>query len=221
MTQLALALWGDGPAPRVYTFEAGDDVPHEWLVNSFVTPGGCDLDGCDEIPRTPGAVFCRYHGERFKMGRPPWFVCVVCRGRCERGRRDVCARPSCISARSRSRRYGLDPQYLRVLWGVQGARCAACDVGLSWSETMTWHLDHSHAYGCHPDNGGCEECVRGILCAACNLRAGNAGDVVEVLCRRGYDDVARYLEDPPWPKIREKFAAGKGVSYYSPEGLFA
>jgi hypothetical protein len=49
----------------------------------------------------------------------------------------------------------------------QGGKCAICRS----ITTKRWHLDHDHTC-CGSGSRMCERCVRGVLCAACNVAIG-------------------------------------------------
>lgn len=49
----------------------------------------------------------------------------------------------------------------------QGHRCAICPAALDRSSA---HIDHDH--GCCPGVYSCGTCIRGLLCARCNLGLG-------------------------------------------------
>lgn len=56
----------------------------------------------------------------------------------------------------------------------QGDRCAICATDTPGGRGESWSIDHDHA--CCGGKGSCGRCVRGLLCSACNLFIGYAGD---------------------------------------------
>nr|BFD92874.1 hypothetical protein KitaXyl93_42340 [Kitasatospora sp. Xyl93] len=96
-------------------------------------------------------------------------------------------------------RYGLSWDEYTGLLEFQGGRCAICrrtepgGIGV-------WHVDHDH--GCCPDPSvSCGQCVRGIVCNACNS-SGLAWyeRLPEEL--RSFDLLNGYLSDPPAVRFR-------------------
>lgn len=86
------------------------------------------------------------------------------------------------------RKYNLTPDRYEALLEAQNHRCAICctdDPG----GRGTWHIDHDH-HCCPPSKRSCGNCVRGILCAKCNMMLGKAGDDPEILI-----NAARYLTE--------------------------
>lgn len=79
----------------------------------------------------------------------------------------------------RSRRYQLRHWYkieleqYQELLDNQNGRCAICQTETPGG-TGTFHVDHDHS--CCPGIFSCGRCIRGLLCAACNLLLGNARD---------------------------------------------
>ena len=51
-------------------------------------------------------------------------------------------------------------------------------------------IDHDHTSSCHPGNGYCPECVRGVLCSPCNTALGLAEDSPAIL-----QAMIRYLRE--------------------------
>jgi hypothetical protein len=80
--------------------------------------------------------------------------------------------------------YGLTLEQFDDRLAQQGG-CGAC--GSTTHNGHNWHVDHDHA--CCPGAKSCGECVRGILCALCNLAIGYAKDDPERL-----RNMADYLE---------------------------
>jgi hypothetical protein len=65
--------------------------------------------------------------------------------------------------------------------------CAICHTHVPGGRYNQWHIDHNHS--CCPGMGSCGKCVRGILCAACNLLLGAVHDSASTL-----HAAATYLE---------------------------
>lgn len=86
--------------------------------------------------------------------------------------------------------YGLSVEQFDALLASQGGRCAipACGAGEPGSKG-TWHVDHDHR--CCPGKKSCGRCVRGLLCATCNVGIGMLKDSPEVLI-----SAAEYLKRP-------------------------
>lgn len=70
-------------------------------------------------------------------------------------------------------RLGLTPDTFDALVAKQGGGCAIC------SDADPTHVDHDHS--CCPPTRGCASCVRGILCARCNIGLGYFRDDPEAL----------------------------------------
>lgn len=79
-------------------------------------------------------------------------------------------------------RHGIDAQALLELVDQQGGLCAICQSDLN-GDARRWHIDHDHA--CCPNTSGdkgrqrkrgCGKCIRGILCANCNVGIGMFAD---------------------------------------------
>lgn len=73
------------------------------------------------------------------------------------------------------RRYGLEPGGLQALLKAQGGLCALCSTDLTQTKM---HVDHDHAC-CSHGRKMCGKCVRGLLCAACNLLEGQMSAYLE------------------------------------------
>jgi hypothetical protein len=100
-------------------------------------------------------------------------------------------------ARAHERRtestFGITGEQYWQLYEAQGQRCYICQ----WAKGTTKRLavDHDHKK-CedHPDDQGCLNCVRALLCGPCNQTIGRLG--VEALQR-----AITVLTDPPAQKI--------------------
>lgn len=99
----------------------------------------------------------------------------------------------------RAGRYGVTPELFDALWAIQGRACPCGRQPRRRPDT-----DHDHGLAAthdHPVDYGCPECVRGLLCRACNR---------EVLGRYNADQLralADYLDDPPMARLRRQEAA--------------
>lgn len=83
---------------------------------------------------------------------------------------------STYNARARVYKYGLTPEDVQEMVEAQGGVCGLCSREFSKGETF---VDHDHA--CCPDRKTCGNCVRAILCRACNQGLGLLQDDPELL----------------------------------------
>lgn len=72
--------------------------------------------------------------------------------------------------RSNSSKYGLRAGRFEEMLLEQDHRCACCGDELS-RERRKFSIDHDHS--CCPRQGSCGQCVRGIICQACNIAVGH------------------------------------------------
>lgn len=70
------------------------------------------------------------------------------------------------TARKPRRRHGMGAAGLAALIKAQGSACAICRVPFADEPGKRGAVDHDHKH-C-PGKQGCRECVRGVLCVACN-----------------------------------------------------
>lgn len=77
------------------------------------------------------------------------------------------------------RRMNMTARDFDELWSAQGGGCAICGRTENSTRDRGFAVDHNHA--CCPGGGSCGECVRGILCDACNVMIARAGDKPDVL----------------------------------------
>lgn len=75
--------------------------------------------------------------------------------------------------------YGISPKKYQEILDAQGGGCAICNATAPGGRWNTWHVDHDHGH-C-PGKRACESCVRGLLCAGCNLGLGYFRDNPEAL----------------------------------------
>ena len=76
-------------------------------------------------------------------------------------------RESRIQARFRN--MGVSPEWYERQLETQDRKCAICERSNpgGWG---TFHIDHDHK--CCSKSSSCGKCVRGLLCASCNVRLG-------------------------------------------------
>lgn len=94
--------------------------------------------------------------------------------------------------------YGITVEDYWAIYNFQGGRCAICVKATGRTKRLA--VDHFH--GCtagHDPKKGCQLCVRGLLCSRCNRYLGLLMDDPAAFRR-----AARYLEEPPWPMVRDK-----------------
>lgn len=83
----------------------------------------------------------------------------------------------CQKSFRRQKTYKLSPEEFDELLKNQGGVCAVCkekpEEGRGFGKG--WHIDHDHS--CCPSKGKtCGQCVRGVLCSACNSGLGQFKD---------------------------------------------
>ena len=89
---------------------------------------------------------------------------AVQRGQYERHR-------DAVKARARRYRHGMTREEYDALLASQGGGCAVCGTTEpGGSAGYYFHVDHDHA--CCPGRNSCSACIRGLLCAACNVGLG-------------------------------------------------
>ncbi len=104
-----------------------------------------------------------------------------CSDECARkalARRGYLAKRDQIANQHRIRRFGVDDQRLAEMLAAQGGGCAICGKTEPGGRG-DWHVDHDHT--CCSGRKTCGQCVRGVLCAACNWMLGSARDNADVL----------------------------------------
>jgi hypothetical protein len=112
----------------------------------------------------------------------------------ERQRAYSRAHPHCESPESRKKSnrkyrissYGLTQAHFERLLDVQQHSCGMCRE--PFEEGQRVHVDHDHAC-CREKNRSCGECIRGLLCHACNIALGHI--------ERRYAMARAYLDGPP------------------------
>lgn len=83
-----------------------------------------------------------------------------------------------------ARLYGLTPESIDALLRAQEGRCAICGTAAGTADPRTGKAvqlapDHDHA--CCPGERSCGRCIRGLLCATCNVGLGMFRDNPEHL----------------------------------------
>jgi hypothetical protein len=81
---------------------------------------------------------------------------------------------------------GLSMTAYEAMLEKQGNCCAICGTDSPGGKGR-WHVDHDHA--CCGRKRACEKCIRGLLCAACNIGIGYMKDDPALLRK-----AADYLE---------------------------
>ena len=137
-----------------------------------------------------------YAHARYRDGRKP--VCKACAGasqvkyaqrpevRERRRAQDRARRAKNPVPREEIRRqrlwtwYRITPAQFEAMLEAQGGRCGipACGAAEPGGRGA-WHVDHDHA--CCPGSKSCGKCVRGLLCARCNVMLGMARDNAAIL----------------------------------------
>lgn len=98
-------------------------------------------------------------------------------------------------------KYGLTADDYRRLKAYQAGVCAVCARAKGTRRRLAVDHDHRCAEG-HPAHLGCPRCVRGLLCAQCNLYLfGRYGDDPKQLSAM-FERAIRYLNSPPWHDVR-------------------
>jgi hypothetical protein len=83
-----------------------------------------------------------------------------------------------VRDRMREAKFNLSRKRFDELLESQHGRCATCSTDTPGKSY--WAVDHDHA--CCPEAGrSCGQCIRGILCARCNLTLGLVRDDIAIL----------------------------------------
>jgi len=167
----------------------------------------CSIEGCEnEGPTNRG--WCSMHYSRWQRNGDPLVVqrlrrknlhpfvpgdiqiwCISCEKwkdfedfdaapRNTSARTTVCKR--CRRSDALRKKFGIDADEWDTMFAEQGFRCANSGCKADHPSGSGWHLDHDRA--CCPGDVSCGKCIRGILCARCNMGLGHF-----------YDDVDRLL----------------------------
>lgn len=92
------------------------------------------------------------------------------------GRHSYCK--TCMRNKKYVARYGVTYEQVTEFRRLQGGRCGLCGVHES-DLRQPLHVDHDHSHCSSTE--GCPECVRGLLCRACNAAIGLMEDSPERL----------------------------------------
>lgn len=98
--------------------------------------------------------------------------------------------------------YGIDREFYDALLIEQDGACAICGRARGIRKQLS--VDHDHAQAAldgHPEDQGCPNCVRGLLCSPCNKMLGHLRDDPAAFQR-----AATYLS--AWPSRRVPPARG-------------
>jgi hypothetical protein len=71
-------------------------------------------------------------------------------------------------------KYGLSVDQYNHLLEAQGGGCAVCGTDKPGGRGILLNVDHDHS--CCPGQKSCGACVRGLLCALCNVGLGSFQD---------------------------------------------
>lgn len=101
------------------------------------------------------------------------------RPRAERQRRHYAENKLMYAYRAIRRKYNITREQYDALLEKQGGRCAICRTDKPGNRSLLLNVDHDHA--CCPGGKSCGKCVRGLLCAYCNVGLGAFRDDAERL----------------------------------------
>lgn len=94
-------------------------------------------------------------------------------------------------------KFGLTLDDYNWLFDQQGGKCAlhlGPETKTDYRSDRLWFLSVDHDHSCHPEKRGCKRCIRGLLCADCNMLLGLAERVGGPVLLRFQD----YLEHRPF-----------------------
>lgn len=94
--------------------------------------------------------------------------------RVEAQRRHYRANRGMYAYRAIRLKYNLSEAQYKALLQAQGERCAICGTEVAGNRGRLLNVDHDHA--CCPGHKSCGKCVRGLLCARCNVGLGSFRD---------------------------------------------
>jgi len=83
-------------------------------------------------------------------------------------------RPKIKKMEDKLKQYGIDLRTYTDLVEKHDGKCAICRIDKPGG-VGRWHLDHDHNC-CPQPRKVCGKCIRGILCASCNIGLGNFKD---------------------------------------------
>ena len=117
--------------------------------------------------------------------------------RCTTHHRAVRAARSLAAKEKRVQKvYGIPPEEYQRILDVQGGKCAVCQRAYGIRRRLAVDHDHQQAVlDGHPEEQGCPNCVRGLLCKSCNTMLGRMRDDADAFSR-----AAQYLRQ--WPSGR-------------------
>ncbi len=96
------------------------------------------------------------------MGRPRLYFTDAEKKAAKRRDRDRYYQKN--KSKRRNQRYGLADDEYEAMWEAQGRSCALCGA-----TSGKFVVDHDHRC-CPSSDKTCGQCVRGILCHACNIQ---------------------------------------------------
>jgi len=90
---------------------------------------------------------------------------------------------SCAHDSQLRHKFGIGLSDYNAMLESQGGGCAICRITdaakMANNGSKRFHVDHDHS--CCPGKTSCGKCVRGLLCARCNLSIGKMEDSQELL----------------------------------------
>lgn len=107
------------------------------------------------------------------LGRPAEIVCSCCSQLLPRA--DFYGKGNWCRMCQSLRHHHLTRNDYNVMLEVQNGRCAICGTDDPGERVDRFVVDHDHSC-CDSQTYSCGECVRGLLCATCNLMLGYAKD---------------------------------------------
>ncbi|MCM1943144.1 endonuclease VII domain-containing protein [Streptomyces sp. G3] len=119
-----------------------------------------------------------YHAHVY-AGEPACDMCLKASAAFQKGERSK--DPEMALRHSLWSKYRMTLDDYRSLLAAQGGKCAVCGVDSPTDfRTRRFHVDHDHSC-CPTTKKSCGQCVRGLLCHACNTGLGNFQDNPERL----------------------------------------
>ena len=130
-------------------------------------------------------------------------------GHDEKQRRRYAENREFHSYRSIRAKYKLTEEQYKALLEAQGGGCAVCGTDKPGGRGVLLNVDHDHA--CCPGNKSCGKCVRGLLCALCNIGLGSFQDNADRLIA-----AATYLTSRTGVGNAKKHASGDARTRRAP-----
>jgi hypothetical protein len=115
---------------------------------------------------------------------------------------------TCHADFNRQNLFGMTREQYAELLGKQNGRCAICSVAQA-DKRLTFAVDHDHA--CCAGERSCGQCVRGLLCDACNRAIGFMGDSPERL-RSAADYLEVFRVSPDNPIDQQRLVTNENTS---------